>query len=108
MKIERVKKGFTQEKLAELSEVSTKHITKIEKGKVTTITLNPQRSVGSLSISKKDETTGKEYSINSRLSIDKSKMDIENSKCSMKNGLLYIEIPYKVEPKAKEKTLKID
>ena len=32
---------------------------KIEKGKVTTITLNPQRSVGSLSISKKDETTGK-------------------------------------------------
>ena len=32
MKIERVKKGFTQEKLAE---VSTKHITKIEKGKVT-------------------------------------------------------------------------
>ena len=35
-------------------------------------------------------------------------MDIENSKCSMKNGLLYIEIPYKVEPKAKEKTLKID
>ena len=35
MKIERVKKGFTQEKLAELSEVSTKHITKIEKGKVT-------------------------------------------------------------------------
>ena len=56
----------------------------------------------------KDEITGKEYSINSRFSIDKSKMDIENSKCSMKNGLLYIEIPYKVEPKAKEKTLKID
>ena len=56
----------------------------------------------------KDENTGKEYSINYRFSIDKSKMDIENSKCSMKNGLLYIEIPYKVEPKAKEKTLKID
>ena len=35
MKIERVKKGFTQEKLAGLSEISTKHITKIEKGKVT-------------------------------------------------------------------------
>ena len=35
MKIERVKKGFTQEKLAEISEISTKHITKIEKGKVT-------------------------------------------------------------------------
>ena len=35
MKIERVKNGFTQEKLAELVEVSTKHITKIENAKVT-------------------------------------------------------------------------
>ena len=35
MKIERVKKRITQEKLAELVEVSTKHITKIEKAKVT-------------------------------------------------------------------------
>jgi len=35
MKIERVKKNLTQEKLAELAEVSTKHITKIEKAIVT-------------------------------------------------------------------------
>lgn len=56
----------------------------------------------------KDEVTGKEYSINSRFSIDKSKMDIANAKCSMKNGLLYIDIPYKVEPKSKERTLEIE
>ena len=35
IKIERVKKGFTQEKLAEISGISTKHITKIENSKVT-------------------------------------------------------------------------
>lgn len=35
MKIERVKKNFTQERLAELSEVSVKHITIIENAKVT-------------------------------------------------------------------------
>ena len=56
----------------------------------------------------KDEITGKEYSINSRFSVDKSKMDIEKAKCSMKNGLLYINIPYKSEQKSKEKVLKIE
>ena len=35
MRIERARKGMTQEKLAELSEISAKHITKIEKAKVT-------------------------------------------------------------------------
>lgn len=35
MRIERARTGLTQEKLAELSEISTKHITKIEKAKVT-------------------------------------------------------------------------
>jgi len=35
MRIERARKGITQEKLAELSEISAKHITKIEKAKVT-------------------------------------------------------------------------
>ncbi|MBO5738724.1 helix-turn-helix transcriptional regulator [bacterium] len=35
IKIERVKKSLTQEKLAELAEISTKHITKIEKASVT-------------------------------------------------------------------------
>ena len=56
----------------------------------------------------KDEITEKEYSINSRFSFDKSKMNIENAKCSMKNGLLYIDIPYRLEAKAKEKTLTIE
>ena len=35
IKIERVKKDYTQEKLAELAEVSTKHLTKIENAKAT-------------------------------------------------------------------------
>lgn len=35
IKIERVKKSLTQEKLAELAEISTEHITKIEKASVT-------------------------------------------------------------------------
>lgn len=56
----------------------------------------------------KDEITGKEYSINSRFGFDKSKMDIENAKCSMKNGLLYIDIPYKIEPKTEDKVLTIE
>lgn len=56
----------------------------------------------------KDKTTGKEYSINSRFGFDSSKMDIENAKCSMKNGLLYIDIPYKVEPKIEDKVLTIE
>ena len=35
MRIERVRRGYTQERLAELAEVSTKHITKIENSKAT-------------------------------------------------------------------------
>ncbi len=34
IKVERVKRGLTQEKLGELAEISTKHITKIESGDV--------------------------------------------------------------------------
>lgn len=56
----------------------------------------------------KDEMTGKEYSINSRFSIDKDRMDLEKAKCSMRNGLLYISIDYKPENKSKEKTLTIE
>ncbi|MBQ7126335.1 helix-turn-helix transcriptional regulator [bacterium] len=35
MRIERARKGLTQERLAELSGISAKHITKIEKANVT-------------------------------------------------------------------------
>lgn len=35
LKVERAKKNLTQEKLAELSDVSFKHVTKIENGNVT-------------------------------------------------------------------------
>lgn len=35
IKVERIKRGLTQEMLAEISEISTKHITKIERARVT-------------------------------------------------------------------------
>lgn len=35
IKVERAKKGLTQEKLAEIASISTKHITKIEAARVT-------------------------------------------------------------------------
>jgi HSP20 family molecular chaperone IbpA len=56
----------------------------------------------------KDEITEKEYSINSRFSFDRSKLSVENATCSIKNGLLYITIPYKVEKQYKEKILPIE
>lgn len=55
-----------------------------------------------------DAITGKEYSINSTFTFDDSKVDIETAKCSMNNGLLYIEMKYKKEEvKKKENFLKI-
>lgn len=35
LKIARIKNGITQDKLGEITDISTKHITKIEKAKVT-------------------------------------------------------------------------
>lgn len=35
LKVERAKKGFTQDKLAELADIAAKHLTKIENKKVT-------------------------------------------------------------------------
>ena len=55
-----------------------------------------------------DAVTGKEYSIDSTFTFDDSKVDIATAKCSMNNGLLYIEMKYKKEEvKKKENFLKI-
>ena len=50
-----------------------------------------------------DEITGKTYSINSRFSVDENKVDLSKVSSTMKNGLLYITIPYKKEDKEAEK-----
>jgi HSP20 family molecular chaperone IbpA len=50
-----------------------------------------------------DEVTGKTYSINSRFSVDENKVDLSKVSSTMKNGLLYITIPYKKEDKEAQK-----
>lgn len=52
-----------------------------------------------------DEITKKKYSINSRFAIDPSQLDLTTIKSTVKNGLLYITIPAKVE---KEENKKIE
>ena len=56
----------------------------------------------------KDDITGKEYSINSRFSIDDSQLDMSKAKSTTKNGLLYITIPYnKAKEEEEESIIKI-
>ena len=55
----------------------------------------------------KDEVTGREYSINSRFSVDDN-VDLKSAKTSMKNGLLYISIKYKEAKESKENILAIE
>lgn len=49
-----------------------------------------------------DEITEKKYSINSRFMVDDSQLNLKNTQCTVKNGLLYIEIKKKEEKKPKE------
>lgn len=57
----------------------------------------------------KDAVTEKEYSVNSRFSMDESKMDLSKITLSMNNGLLYIVIPFKAKEQiAQEKRLRIN
>lgn len=56
----------------------------------------------SISGSTKDEITGKTYSVNSRFSYNPTEIDISKATSELKNGLIYITIPYKTE---KEKVL---
>lgn len=55
-----------------------------------------------------DEITGKTYELNSRFAMVEDKWDLSKVTSTMKNGLLYITIPYKKEDKEKESFIKID
>ena len=55
----------------------------------------------------KDELTGKTYSINSRLSYNPDEIDISKATSELKNGLLYITIPYKAKEKLDETSVQI-
>ena len=55
----------------------------------------------------KDDITGKEYSINSRFSIDDSQLDMSKAGSTTKNGLLYITIPYNKAKEEEESIIKI-
>ena len=45
--------------------------------------------------------TGKEYSINSKFTVDENKLDLSKIKATAKNGLLYITIPNKTKKEEK-------
>ena len=51
IKFQRIKKGLTQEQLGELTDISTKHITKIENAKVTPSSYMLYKIASSLSCS---------------------------------------------------------
>ena len=55
----------------------------------------------------KDEITGKTYSINSRFSYDPNEVDVSKATSEMRNGLLYITIPYLVKQKIDESSIQI-
>ena len=55
----------------------------------------------------KDEITGKTYSINSRFSYDPNEVDVSKASSEMKNGLLYITIPYKAKEEKSEDGIQI-
>lgn len=50
----------------------------------------------------KDEITGKEYSVSSRFAIDGTQLELKKITSTMKNGLLYITIPFKKAEVSKE------
>lgn len=58
--------------------------------------------------SSKDEITGKSYSINSRFSYDPTEVDVSKAESELKNGILYITIPYKVKEDTNETGIRIN
>ncbi|MGN0992808.1 MAG: Hsp20/alpha crystallin family protein [Bacilli bacterium] len=55
----------------------------------------------------KDKVTGKTYSINSRLLFNPDEIDVSKAVSELKNGLLYITIPYKVKETPDESSVEI-
>lgn len=54
-----------------------------------------------------DSITEREYSISSRFSVDTTVLDISKAVSTMNNGLLYITIPQRKKPAAKESFIAI-
>ena len=55
----------------------------------------------------KDKITGKSYSINSRFAYEPEEVDVSKAESEVKNGILYITIPYKAKEKDKEDGIQI-
>lgn len=72
-----------------------------------TIKTENLRSYIVISGSSKDEVTGKCYSINSRFSYDPNEIDVTKATSEMKNGLLYITIPYKAKEEVSDEGIQI-
>ena len=73
-----------------------------------TIKTENLRSYIVISGSSKDEVTGKCYSINSRFSYDPNEIDVSKATSEMKNGLLYITIPYKAKEEVSNEGIQIE
>ncbi len=57
--------------------------------------------------SSKDKITGKKYSITSRFAYDPEKVDVSKAESELKNGILYITIPYKAKKSVNETGIQI-
>lgn len=57
--------------------------------------------------SSKDKITGKTYTINSRFSYDPAEIDVSKAESTVKNGILYITIPYKAKEEGPEEGFQI-
>lgn len=72
-------------------------------------TFNANTGITLLTIQGKtvDVVTGKEYSVESEFSLDSAQIDLDKATSSMKNGLLYITIPYAEIKKETKGTIEI-
>lgn len=57
--------------------------------------------------SSKDKITGKTYSINSRFAYDTNEIDVSKAESTVRNGILYITIPYKAKEEALDEGFQI-
>ena len=55
----------------------------------------------------KDKITGKTYSINSRFAYEPKDIDVSKAESEVKNGILYITIPYKAKEKDADEGIQI-
>ena len=56
----------------------------------------------------KDKVTGKTYSINSRFQYNPDEIDVSKATSELKNGILYITIPYRAKEHIDETSIQIE